>query len=172
MIIKKASQKVYILARIAPYMCISKRKLLINAFFKAQFSDYPLVWMCNSRSMNIKSNRLHGRCLRIIYNGKSSSFVDLLAKDGSVPVHTRNLQILATEMFEVHENMSTELMLGLFCVREAHYNLRNPHYFAISSINFVYYGLEGMSNLGLRLWNLVPDRLKELKCIAPSKITL
>ena len=29
---------------------------------------------------------------------KTSSFADLLAKDGSVTIHTRNLQVLATEM--------------------------------------------------------------------------
>ena len=48
-VIKNASQKVHVLARITPYMCISKRKLLMNALFKAQFSYYPLVWMCHSR---------------------------------------------------------------------------------------------------------------------------
>ena len=34
-IIKKASQKAHVFARITPYMCISKRKLLMSAFFKA-----------------------------------------------------------------------------------------------------------------------------------------
>ena len=34
---KKARQKVHVLARITPYSYILKRKLLLNAFFKAQF---------------------------------------------------------------------------------------------------------------------------------------
>ena len=89
-IIKKASQNVR-LVRIASYMCISKKLLLMNAFFKAKFSYCPLVWMCYSRLVNNKINRLHERCLRIIYNDKTSSFVDLLAKDGSVTIYTRNL---------------------------------------------------------------------------------
>ena len=49
-----------------------------------------------------------------------SSFADLLTKDGSVTIHAINLQVLATEMFKVHKNMSTELMQGLFCVRQSH----------------------------------------------------
>ena len=106
-IIKKGSQKLHVLIRITLYRCISKRKLLINAFFKAQFSDCPFLWVCHSRLMNNKINRLHNRCLRIIYDNKTSSFTDLLAKDGSVTINTRN----------IHKNMSTELMLGLFCVR-------------------------------------------------------
>ena len=141
----------------------------MNALFKAQFSYYPLVWMCLCPSMNNKINKLHERCLRIIYNDKTSSFEDLLAKDGSVTIHKRNLQVLPTEMFKVHKNISTKLMQGLFCVRQTHYNLRNPHHFAIPSVNSVYHGSETISNLGSRIWNLVPDRLKELNIIKSFK---
>ena len=168
-LLKKACQKVHVLARITPYMYISKRKLLMNAFFKAHFSYSPLVWVYHSRSMNNKINRLHGRCLRIIYNDKTSSFADLLAKDGSVTIHTRNLQVLASEMFKLHKNMSTELIHGLLFVRQTHCNLRNPHHFAIPSINSVYYSPENISNLGPTLWNLVPDRLKELNSLSSFK---
>ena len=41
--------------------------------------------------MNNEINRLHERCLRIIYNDKTP-FVDLLAEDGFVTVHARNLR--------------------------------------------------------------------------------
>ena len=51
---------------------------------------------------------------RNIYNDKMSSFADLLAKDGSVTIHTRNVQVLPTEMFKVHKNMSIKLIQGLF----------------------------------------------------------
>ena len=70
--------------------------------------------MCHSRLMNNKINRLHKRCLSIVYNDDASSFVDLLAKNGSVTIHIRNVQVLDTEMFKVHKNMSPELMQGLF----------------------------------------------------------
>ena len=83
------------------YMWTSKRKLLLNAFFKAQLSYCPVIWMCQSRVMNNKINRLNERCFTIIYNGKTWAFADLLAKSGSVTIHIRNLQVLATEMFKV-----------------------------------------------------------------------
>ena len=67
--------------------------------------------------MNNKFKRLHERCHRITNNDKTSSFADLLAKNGSVSIHTRNLQVLVTDMFKLHKNMSTELLSGYFCVR-------------------------------------------------------
>ena len=42
-ILKKAIQKVHVLARITPYMSIPKRKLLMNSFFIPQFNYRPLM---------------------------------------------------------------------------------------------------------------------------------
>ena len=61
-------------------MNISKRRILMNAFFKSQFSYCPLVWMCHSRANNGKINRLHEHFLRITYSDKQSSFETLLEK--------------------------------------------------------------------------------------------
>ena len=73
-ILKKATQKVHVLARITPFMSIPKRKLLMNSFFISQFNCCPLVWMYHSRLMNNKITRLHEKRLRIVYIDKTSSF--------------------------------------------------------------------------------------------------
>ena len=91
-VIRKASNKINDLYRIAPFMNLSKRKMTIISFFKSQFSHWPLVWMCHSRKINNNVNHLHERCLRVIYNNKISSFKELLERDGPIPIHNRNLQ--------------------------------------------------------------------------------
>ena len=70
-ILKKASKKIHVLARITPYMSIPKRKLLMNSFFTSCFNYCPLTWMCHSLTMNNKINRLHERCLRIVHSDKT-----------------------------------------------------------------------------------------------------
>ena len=96
--IKKASRKVNALSKITSFMSISKRRSLMNSFFNLQFNYCSLVWMFHSRSINNKINRLHERVLRITYNDFNSSFENLLEKDGTVSIHVKNLQKLATEM--------------------------------------------------------------------------
>ena len=59
----KARAKINALGRVAPFMNIEKRRTIINAFFKSQFSYCPLIWMFHSRLINNKINRLHKRCL-------------------------------------------------------------------------------------------------------------
>ena len=85
-------------------MNIAKRRLLMNSFFASQFNYCPLVWMCHHRGVNNKINRLHERCLRIVYSNSVSSFEDLLGKDRSVSVHVKNIKTLAKEMFKVSHN--------------------------------------------------------------------
>ena len=105
-IIKETSPKVSALSRIFPFINLTNRRLLMNSFFSSQFSYCPLVWMCHSRTVNSKINKLHERCLRIIYNDKKLFFKELFETDKSVPIPIKNLQVLATEMFKVYRNIS------------------------------------------------------------------
>ena len=94
----------------------------MNAFFNSQFNCCPLIWMCHSRENNNKINRLHERCLRIIYSDKRSSFNALLEKDGSVSIHERNIKILAIEMFKVGKNLAPTSMHEIFKLKDQHQN--------------------------------------------------
>ena len=111
---KRASRKIHALSRVISNINISKRRILINAFFKSQFRYCLLVWMCHSRANNGKINRLHERCWRIIYSDKQSSLETLLEKDSSVSVHNRNLQILATEIYKIKNDLSPLIVTELF----------------------------------------------------------
>ena len=163
---KKAGQKLNALARLTPFMNIRKRRVLLNAFFISQFSYCPLIWVCHSRKYNNKINRLHERCLRIIYSDKKSTFDELLKNDGSVSIHTRNLQFLAIEMYKVKNDLAPLIVQDLFQVRETyHYNLRSQSYFTEPRIKSVNHGSESLSSLGPKIWELVPLEMREINSL-------
>ena len=64
--IKKKSRKVSTLSKISFFMNLTKTLSLMNSFFTTQFSHTLPIWMCHSRTVNIKINKLHERSLRII----------------------------------------------------------------------------------------------------------
>ena len=103
-------------------------------FLNSQFSSCPLIWMFHSRFLNSKINRLHERCMRLIYGNKATSFGELLEQDKTVSIHIRNLQMLATEMFTVYRNMYTRIFSELFCRRDICYNFRSNSNFAIPNV--------------------------------------
>ena len=125
-ICQKAGQKLNAISRITPCMDLVKKRLLVNAFFYSQFNYCQLVWMCHNRTNNNKINHIHERCLRLIYNGKKSSFKDLLQKDGSVSIHHRNLTRLAVELCKVFKGLNPVIFAEAFPARQQ-YNLRNTH---------------------------------------------
>ena len=106
-------------------MDISRRKVLMKAFFRSQFNYCPLIWMCYNRSLNHKINQLHERCLRIIYSDKKSSFDELLHKNESVSIHHQNIQQLGIEMFKVRNGENPQIVNKIFRIRdETSYELR------------------------------------------------
>ena len=108
-----------------------------------------LIWMCHNRTYKNKINRLHERCLQLIYNDKRSSFEDLLEKDNSVSIHNKNLQALAIEMYKIHTKTSPEIMQEIFLVKEkGNYNLRNQSDFVVPQDKDVNYGLESIRIIG------------------------
>ena len=106
-------------------MGIARKHMLINAFSSLQFSYFPLVGCAIVIQINNKINRRHERCLRIVYNDKQSSFNELLEIDGSVSIHMRNIQTLATEMYKLFNNLSPPIMNRVFRLNnDSCYNLR------------------------------------------------
>ena len=147
-------------ARASPYMNAEKKKILMNSFFNAQFNYCPLVWMLHSRMNNNIIWNFHERCLRLIYNDKNSSYKKLLTKDGSVSIHYKNIQALATEFYKIKNGFSPEHFTEIFAREtESHYNLRRCNDFRIPSIRTVYHSTESISFLGPKIWNILSDEI-------------
>ena len=96
-LLRKACKKVNSLSRLAPFVNVNKRRIIMKTFKESRFRYSPLVWMFHSRNLNNKINRIHERALRVAYGGKSSSFQNLVDKDNSFTIHDRNIRTLATE---------------------------------------------------------------------------
>ena len=96
--------------------------------------------MCHGWTSNRKIDRLHEKCLNIIYSDKQSSFKELLEKNSSVSIHERNRQILDTKMYKVN-NHSPSYKNEIFEVRNKNpYNLRQYSQFFQPLVKSVYHG--------------------------------
>ena len=142
----KANQKLSALARIAKYMTIDKRKILLNSFVTAQFNYCPLIWMCHSRTLNNKINRIHERALRIVYNDYKSNFKELLERDHSFTIHERNIQYLSIETYKVKNGLSPVIMNVFQFGKNSAYELRSGNHLQRTNIQTVHFGSESIKN--------------------------
>ena len=113
-IFRKDSRKIYALARIAPYIDLFKRHMVINAFFNFQLNYCPLIWMCHDLTTNRKTNRLNERCLRIIYNDKQSSFKMILEKVVPSPFTIEIFNVSPIKMYKVSNGLSSPVVSNIF----------------------------------------------------------
>ena len=150
-------------------MTTYKLKVILKAFILSQFNYCPLVWIFHSRESNNRINLIHERALRITYKDKISSFQELLNKDGSVTIHNRNLQVLATEIYKYWNGFSPKLMGEIFKLNEHQYYRRSDVSVKGSNIKTVHYGQQSLSYLAPRIWKQVPDNIKASLSVASFK---
>ena len=108
--------------------------------------------MSHSRELNNKINRIRERSLRLVYSDKTSTFQELLDK---------NIQLLATEIYKTVNGLAPIIMNTIFEIKDIECNLRNKINFKPRRINSVRYGIDSLTYLGPKIWNIVPEDLKK-----------
>ena len=99
----KANQKLSVLSRLATLLTFDRKQILFKAFFESQFKYCPLIWMFCSRRASNRINKLHEQALRLVYDAYKTSFLDLLAIDGSFTFHHADIQLLLLEMCKIKQ---------------------------------------------------------------------
>ena len=170
---KKVNQKVSALARIARILPFQKRRIILKTFIESQFSYCPLVWMFCSRSVNRKINHIHERALRLVYQDYTTSFHNLLKKDGSLTFHHRNIHQVAIEMFKVRHDLSPPFMKEIFTHNENSAGTRSGDTFVRPKIESVKKGDRSLRSYGPIVWNtMLPEKLKECSSLDEFKFAI
>ena len=99
------SKNLHPLARISQYMNIHTQRMTMKAFIASAFGYCPPVWLFRSSKLNSRVNKLQERALRIVYQDYASSFTKILEKGNPTTIHNRNIQLLATELFKVKNEL-------------------------------------------------------------------
>ena len=113
-------------------------------------------------------NRLQYRALRFVYRDETSTFQELLDKDGYV--RHRNLQILPTEMFKCLNALTPTFMSDISVVNSK-LNTENVSVNTRSQSSFhnPVNPRTTLSHLGPVIWDVIPSEIKEAASVAIFK---
>ena len=101
--------------------------------------------------------------LRIIYSDKKCIFTELIEKVNSVSTHKRDLHFFAIEMCKFKKRF------GLAQNKQNRYELRNNVDFTLPLVKSVHEGLEGLSYLGPKIWQILLVEIKQIKFLLEFK---
>ena len=105
-----------------------------------------------------------------MYQDKKSNLRDLLQNDKSVSIHMKNLQYLATEIYKVKNCISPEIMKEVFILQKnENYNLMSGTHLTNKNIHMAHFGTDTITNLGPKIWKLVPDEIKNASSLLVFK---
>ena len=154
------------------YMDQNKLRNLMKVFIISQFEYCPLICMFHSRWLNQKINKIQERALRITYKDTESTFSELLQKDCAVTIHTKNLQIVMTEMYKTKNELNPSFMREIFHENTTRYNLQNNNQFTQPRVRSVWNGTESVRFKGPQLWQMLPPTIwnSETLCQFKNKI--
>ena len=88
--------------------------LLFKSFIILHFNYCPIVCMCSGRGLNHKIKDIHERALWNVYQDKNFSFKTLLKRDKFVSIHIKNHTCLTTEVVQLKNGHSPEIMKEIF----------------------------------------------------------
>ena len=131
-----------------------------------------------SRGLNTKINSLHYRALQIVYRDFTSTFQQLLEKDGAVTIHHRNIRLLATEMYKVSNGIASPSMSEIFGYKnDTVDNVSSNTRLACKFYNTVKpkttnYGLETLRHLAPKTWNILPVEIKNVTSLQVFRLKI
>ena len=143
--------------------------MIYRSFIMSNFIYCPLIWHFCGRVNASKVERLQERAVRFIYNDFTSPYEDLLERDGLSSLEEIRLRFLATEVYKAVNNLSPPHIAALFQPKVLVYNLRNCNKINTVHHNTVRYGINSLSHLGARTWNLLPDSIKDCQSLNSFK---
>ena len=103
-----------------------------------------------------------------MYSDKTSTFKELLDKDKSVSVHHKNIQVLATEIYNTVNGLAPTILNSIFQIKNIEHNLRNKNNFKSRRIDSVRYGIDSLTYLGPKNLEYCSLRYKKIKKWIPG----
>ena len=98
--------------------------------------------------------------MRLVCNDKSSSFRKLFARDKSVAVHKRNIQVLLTR-----KRGCTRTITEIFKFKDYSHDLKKNNCIEKRIIKSCEYGSGIVSNLRAKLWDILPENIKKAESL-------
>ena len=161
----KALAKTKALMRIRNYLSQKQTDFLFFSHIMSPFNYCPLVWMFCSKPAHQLLCKTQHKALKARLNDFTLSFEESILKTKSVPIHLKNLQLLACEVYKTLNCLNAEIMWDTLDLKRPNkYKLKRGRNLEIPKGNTV----RAMNSFDFRaslLWNNLPDDRKELKTL-------
>ena len=160
-ICKKASQQLNVLKRTGKNLSKLGKLTIYYSFILSNFNYCPLVWHFCGENNTKKLEKIQERALRFIYNDSDSSYENLLEKSQLPSLRLRRLRSMAIEVFKIINKQTPVYLHDLVTIKKSSYSFRYNNTVNIPRVKTTRYGLHSLRYGAAKLWNELPNDLRE-----------
>ena len=168
----KASKQVNALMRLSNCLDKDTKLLLYNAFILANYEYCPSVWSLCNKTLLKKLCKIQCRALRFVTCNFNADYEDLLIQCNSRNVSSNFIIKIAIEMYKVAKNLLPTFVNELFPNYRNNYSLRRQNNFLLKSPNTTNYGKLSFVYTGVKVWNELPNAIKEAGSLEHFKVLI
>jgi hypothetical protein len=107
-----------------------------------------------------KMERARLQVLCFVYNDYTSSYEELLIISGQPSIAIHIIRNMAIQVFKCLHEISPEYVCSLLTKHHVQYNLRDGNKLTQKHFNTVTYGKRSFAYMGEKLWNCMPNEIK------------
>ena len=169
---KRASWHINAISRVSKYLDKKSRLKLFYAFVLADFQYCNIIWHFCGKASQVKMEKLQKRALQIVLHDYQSDYCSLLNEVQRPSLYSGRLKTIALETYKIINNISPSFLYELFTRNEVPYGLRDSNRLVIPKTRTVKFGQNSLRYQGAKIWNLLPNDIKEIGDLASFKYAL
>ena len=136
------------------------RKCYVNLYVLSEFNHCSTVWHFCGLVDTHKIEKIHERSLRFIYNDYTTEYHQLLDSRNLTTLYGKRVRSICCEIYKTKNGLNPEYMSDIFESRPSSYPTRKPHDLYIPKANQHSFGYNSLRIEGPKLWNQLPDDIK------------
>lgn len=166
---RKAGRQVNALMRLSNVLDTETKLKVYSSFIHSAFMYCPAVWLiCDKTHLN-QLERMNCRALRFVYNDYDSTYDALLLKGNHKSIRVLLLHAMAIEVYKCINGISPAYMSSMFQRDQHKYNVRSRYGLIQPNFRSIRYGYNTFGYLGAKIWNNLPNSIKESASISIFK---
>ena len=160
-ICKKASKQINALKRMKYYLDKDSKKILYNSYINSNFNYCPLIWMYSGKMSFNKLEHTDKRALMFVTNDCNSDYQLLCLNENQLSVYKKCIKFVAIQMYKVRKETAPLYIQELFETHTTSYDMRDNDKFSVPFFNTITYGKKSFRYYGSKLWNNLPNEIKQ-----------
>ena len=157
------SQQIAVLKRTKKLLPLKLREKLYRAFIAPHFNYCAESWHFRSNRLTQKLEKLNKRALHFVYQDKISTYETLVVKNGYGTLANQRLAKMSNTVFGAIGNGNAPTSISeLLTERNSNYNLCGDAILKVTKVNSTKYGITSWRYQAARLWNTIPNNLRNM----------